>query len=53
MAGAVGRLKYRQGLLVLGLGVVEVPQVPQHQTEVVAVAADGGVAGAVGGLIDG
>ena len=51
--GAVGRLGYRQGLLELGLGTSEVPQVPQHAAEVATSGADGGVIGAKGGLADG
>src|SRR5262245_16211883 len=44
----IGRLDYRQGPLVLGLGAGEVPQGPQHEAEVAAVDADAGVVGAKG-----
>src|SRR6266508_1800600 len=53
VGGAQGGLGDGQGLLVLGAGAGEVPEVLEHAAEVVAPEADVGVGGAQGGLADG
>src|SRR4051794_33945512 len=53
VVGAERGLADLQGLLVLGSGTGQIPQVLQHEAQVVAPGADVGVVGAEPGLADG